>query len=125
MRTPPPALPSRDDASEPEQSWLQREGADAGLSIRIVGQLLVIFVASLGFGFGIAKIRGLSGPSVLASALSMATVLTGLAGLFILKTSNAVGAGALALIMPSGQSAPYEEQYSFQESMAARGDVAG
>jgi hypothetical protein len=30
-----------------------------------------------------------------------------------------------AFTMPSGKTTPYEEQFSYQEAMAARGDVAG
>jgi hypothetical protein len=125
MRPPPPVLPSCSDASGPEQSWLQRQGADAGLSLHLTGWLVLLFVAALGVGFLAAKIHGLSGASAFALALVVATVLTGGAGFFIRRLSTAAGAGALALVMPSGESDPYAEQFSFQESMAARGDVAG
>jgi hypothetical protein len=79
----------------------------------------------LAVGFLAAKVRGVSGPSAFAFALVVATVLTAAAGYFILRLSNAAGAGALALVMPSGKSTAYDEQFSFQEAMVARGDVAG
>ena len=39
--------------------------------------------------------------------------------------SGSAAAVAKAVTLPSGSSTPYEEQFSYQESMAARGDIAG
>ena len=50
------------------------------------------------------------------------TVLAFYAGL---ASSNAAGAVARAYTMPSGTSTPYGEQFSYQDALAARGDVAG
>lgn len=125
MRTPPPVLPDRDEVSAPERSWLQRQGADVGLSLQLLGYLILIFFAALAVGFLVAKVRGVSGASALALALVVATGLTAGVGGFILRLSSAAGAGALAVVMPSGRNDPYEEQYSYQEAMAVRGNVAG
>jgi len=125
MRTPPPVLPPRDEHSEPERSWLQQQGADGLLSLRMLGPMLLIFAVSFGFGMGAAQLRGWSGTPAMLFALVMALVLTALGGLFIHKSVNAAGAGFLAVVLPTGKSVPYEEQYSPVESMVARGDVAG
>jgi hypothetical protein len=33
------------------------------------------------------------------------------------------GAAALAIVFPDGSHTPYEEQYSYEEPLAARGDL--
>ncbi|HEV7990414.1 MAG TPA: hypothetical protein VGP25_01225 [Gemmatimonadaceae bacterium] len=116
MRTAPPVLPDRDDAFESEQSWLQRQGADVGLTLHTLGYLVLIFAAAMAVGFLAAKVRGMSGSSALACAFTVATVLTAGAGFFILEVSGAAGDGALAVVMPSGAGAPFEEQFSYRRS---------
>lgn len=122
MRTPPPVLPPRD---QPRRSWLQRQGADAGNMLQLGGYLLLIFAASLLVGFLLAQLRGIGGATAIAFAFVFATVLTAAAGVFILKLSGAAGATARALTFPTGASVPYEEQFSYQDSLVARGDVEG
>jgi hypothetical protein len=58
-------------------------------------------------------------------ALIVAVVLGG--GAFVLSTRLTAGVGAVAkaFTLPSGKSTPYEQTFSFQESLAIRGDVAG
>ena len=41
------------------------------------------------------------------------------------KFAGGSGAVMKAFTLPSGNSTPYEEQFSYQEAMAARGDVDG
>ena len=125
MRTPPPVLPERPDHSGDRPSWLQRQGPDVGLVYRFAGAFVLIVPASLLVGFVVARRLGLHGfPATLVS-LAVAGMLTAAAGFFILKLTDGAGAAALAIVQPSGRSNPYEEQYSFQESLAARGDAAG
>ncbi|MDB4882928.1 MAG: hypothetical protein JWL95_1694 [Gemmatimonadetes bacterium] len=125
MRTPPPVLPPRDEQSELPQSWLQRQGPDGSIALKVIVALGLIFAATLVAGIGAAKIRGLQGGGAIAFALAMATVLTGGAGVFILKLVGAGGVVAQAIIFPTGASSPYEEQFSYQQALAARGDVDG
>ena len=125
MRTPPPVLPARREDSGERSSWLQRQGADTGIALRIIGWLGPIFMMGLMLGYVVAKLRGLSGYPAGGIAILVAAVLTGGAAIFILKSASAAGAAALAIVLPSGKSNPYEEQFSYQESLAARGDVAG
>ena len=41
------------------------------------------------------------------------------------RVASAAGAGFRAFIQPSGSSTPYQATYSYEESLAARGDVSG
>jgi len=43
----------------------------------------------------------------------------------VLMVSDGAGAVAKSFTLPSGNSTPYEQQFSYQEALAARGDVAG
>ena len=125
MRTPPPVLPPRDERAELRRSWLQRQGADAGNMLQFVGYLLLIFAATLVIGFPLARLRGIEGAMAIVFAFVFAAVLTAAAGIFILRLSGAAGATARAITFPTGASVPYEEQFSYQDSLVARGDVAG
>jgi hypothetical protein len=118
-------LPERHDDSDERPSWLQRQGADTGLALRSVGWLGLIFVLGLALGYAGATLIGFSGYPAAGLALLIALVLTAGAGVFILNVVKAAGAATLAVLFPSGKSSPYEEQFSYQESLAARGDVAG
>ena len=61
----------------------------------------------------------------LVRALCIA-LLIGAATYFVTaRLSDAAGAVAKSFTLPSGASTPYEQTFSFQESMAVRGDVAG
>lgn len=42
-----------------------------------------------------------------------------------LRIAHGAGKGFLHALQPSGASTPYQAQYSYQESLAAKGDVAG
>ena len=125
MRTPPPVLSPRDERDELRESWLQRQRADAGNVLRLGGYLVLIFAGMLLIGFLLARLRGIGGVTGIAFAWTFASVLTAATGIFILKLTGAAGATARAITFPTGASVPYEEQFSYQESMAARGDVAG
>jgi hypothetical protein len=105
---------------------MDRNGPDASLKIRAARYSIIIFPLSLlmwgklvGDKFGIG---GLTGLLLILGGSIGTTVLAFYAGL---ATSHAGGAVARAYTMPSGKSTPYEEQFSYQEALAARGDVAG
>jgi hypothetical protein len=95
------------------------------MSMRLTGALGMIFVISFGFGVGVGNLRGMSGATGGAFALVISLLLTGAARVFILTVTAGGGAVAQAIAFPTGNSTPYAVQYSFQESLAARGDVAG
>jgi hypothetical protein len=125
MRTPPPVLPAPEQREESRESWLQSQRADAGNTLRLGGSLVLIFAAMLPVGFLLAKLRDIGGVMGIAFAWTFASVLTAATGIFILKVMGAAGATARAITFPTGASVPYEEQFSYQDSLVARGDVDG
>lgn len=103
-----------------------RHGPDAGLRLKAGGYAVITFglMAVMWYTVAVHKF-GLQGWRVISFTLvaaSLSALLTYRMGL-----ASAAGAGGIAryVTMPSGASTPYEEQFSYQESLAARGDVAG
>ena len=127
MRTPPPVLPP--SGSEPSQykpTWFDRVGPDAGIRLRggayaAAAGFIVVAVVMLFAGQG--------GSDVLFTALIGAIIAGGLVFVAVYYMSNkfadTAGAVAKAFTLPSGNSTPYEQGFSHQESLAIRGDVAG
>lgn len=76
-------------------------------------------------GYGIGLVTGATGwrmlLSVFASALAAGVItrylITGVIGL--------VGRAVAGAVLPSGRSTPYENSYSYEQSLAARGDLSG
>ena len=105
---------------------MDRAGPEAGITLRSARYSLFVFPLALAlWGAGVTQKLGFQGlPAILLTVVGalLTTVVTFYAGL---ATANAGGAIARAYTMPSGNSTPYEEQFSYQESLAARGDVAG
>lgn len=103
-----------------------RHGPDAGLRLKAGGYALVTFCLMTVMWYTVAGqkfgLRGWRAISFTLVAASLSAILTYRMGL-----ASAAGAGGIAryVTMPSGASTPYEEQFSYQESLAARGDVAG
>ena len=98
-------------------SRVDRHAADGGLLMRAFPFALVMFAGwtvlfrVLGFPLAIAVIpAGLVTAAVLWAATNAASAAGRLFGRFLL---------------PSGESTPYEHQFSREEAMAARGDVTG
>lgn len=104
---------------------MDRRGPDAAISIRAARYAIIVFPLSLVL-FGVVRTKlGLVGvPGILFVVVGAvaATVATHVAGLV---SANAAGSVARAYTMPTGASTPYEDQFSYQESLAIRGDVAG
>lgn len=100
-----------------EKTMLDRLGPDGARYIQLIGPgfMIIVFVTlalalagvPLWFGFPIGLV-----------AAAIATAL-------IYHFSEATGQGFLSFLQPSGSSTPYEKQYSLQESLAIRGNVAG
>ncbi len=126
MRTPPPVLPSgKEDSPDYKRSLLDREGPDAVLHLRAVAGGGMVFLVSLVIWGLVMRQHEIEGFEAAALTLLGAAVTGYLAFHVVLKLTSAGGAVAGAVIFPTGQSTPYEHQFSYQESLAARGDVAG
>ena len=110
-------LRRRDDSVAYQKTMFDRLGPDAGDRVKLVGpSVIFMFLITIGCMRG-----GLSLiPSLLLGLLG-AVLISAIILLVIDRTS----AGFMHFIWPSGSSTPYEKQYSLQESLAIRGDVAG
>lgn len=125
-----PRFHGKNQSEEPDtggyqRTWLDRQGPDGALAIRAITTAgIMFFVMLLVWGL-VAKQQGLDGwraaVCTLGGALASAWVVYWVSFNF----SGAAGAVAKSVTLPSGESTPYEEQYSWQESLAARGDIAG
>lgn len=125
MRTPPPVLPPEGDQPEYKQSWLQRQGPDSIILVVVAGRMAPLFPAFFLLSVAVAVLRGMSLLAALGIGLVAAILLTAATAFFIRKWTDAGGAVFQKINMPSGRSTPYEEQFSYQETLAARGDVTG
>jgi hypothetical protein len=124
MRTPPPASPQTSDTpKEYEPTWLDRTGADGGVQLRAMGYGALVFAITFLALLFAAAAGGIRLGGILG-ALAVAALLGGLVGFVGRRLSDTAGAVAKAFTLPSGLSTPYEQQFSRQESLAARGDVA-
>lgn len=127
MRTPPPVLPpdDGDTANAYRPTWLDRAGPDGGLALRAIGYgFLVAAIIVLAVVIIALRGGGINLPTLLITLVAAAG-----AGALTAYSGTGLGSAAGQLVkrvtLPSGSSTPYEEQYSYQESLAARGDVSG
>jgi hypothetical protein len=125
MRTPPPVLPDEDTPTGYHPTLLDRLGPDAMFVMRArLAGVITLFVSFPIFIRALSN-RGVGGTQGALFAGGLA-VLAGLLAYWLpLRFIKAAGDAALALTFPSGKSTPYEEQFSYQDSLEARGDVAG
>jgi hypothetical protein len=126
MRTPPPVLPPANDGDPAYRStWLDRTGPDGPMRMKAYASgILVGGVAMMGLALGISQ-RKLDFPGAWLAAVLLAVGIGWLGSRTAVAISNSAGAVAREFTLPSGNSTPYEQTFSFQESLAARGDVAG
>ena len=98
-------------------SRLDRHGPDGALILRAIPFVLVMFA-----GWTLLFVR-LGFP--LAGAVIPGGLLTGAITWAGMSGASAVGRLFGRFLFPTGESTPYEHQYSREEAMAARGDVNG
>lgn len=103
---------------------LDRHGPDAVYVIRgAVWSLPALVIGVLLGGFAAGQL-GLTGGYAIAFVLA-ATAIVGPGTLLLALTiTNTVAAGVGAAVWPSGASTPYEEQFSAEEALLARGQVS-
>jgi hypothetical protein len=125
MRTPPPALPPGEPSDRYKTTMFDRHGPDAGMRLRTAGYAAMMFVLTSAMWYLLATRRlGLTGLLATLFALICASLSSALVYRMALGVAGGAGAVARAYTMPRGSSTPYEEQFSYQEALAARGDVA-
>jgi hypothetical protein len=126
MRTPPPVLPTgEEDSPDYQRSWMDRVGADAPLQLRAASYGAMVGVMLFAGALLAISAGGKVSGAALLTALVIATIVGVLVATMASRLAGGAGAVAKAFTMPSGNSTPYEQQFSYQESMAARGDMAG
>jgi hypothetical protein len=100
-----------------QRTMMDKLGPDGGRLLRLIGPAILI-ITFLSF---VLRLAGVA-PWL---AFTIAVVAAIVAAFLIHHFSEATGRGFLSFLQPSGSSTPYEKQYSLQQSMAIRGDVAG
>jgi tetratricopeptide (TPR) repeat protein len=114
--------------AEYRATFTDRFGAEGTDLIRAFNWSIIPIVAGIGIGVTWAAKRGLPVNSTLAFAyvalggIIGAMIFGGGALLFILSVSRGAGEGFGAFVQPQGE---YERDYSREDSLVARGDVAG
>jgi hypothetical protein len=117
MRTPPPVLPpGREHSPDYKRTWFDREGPDAALRLRAATYGALVTVLTFA---AVPRREGL------VIALLIAAVLGGVVFYLVVSITDGAGAMATSFTLPSGNSTPYEQTFSFQEALVAKGDVAG
>lgn len=127
MRTPPPVLPEDHDASEgyASRSVMDRLGPDGALEIRARVSAVLAFVIAFPIMAAASRYRPLTAPHPFLTGLLGASAASAILYFMVARAPAAVGELAGRVTLPTGSSTPYEEQFSREESLAARGDVAG
>ena len=122
MRTPPPVLPP--DHNAPAYKSGRFGDADGALRMRAMMYAVMVGTLATTALLAAAAQGGKLGGGTVLGALLVGVILgtlTGYAGLAIGTGASAV---AKAVTLPSGKSTPYEDQFSYQQSLEARGDLA-
>jgi hypothetical protein len=101
-------------------TWIDRHGGQGVFDLTIFAYCGVVFVCLVGALGALARYGLISGWVVLPAAL----VLGGGGMAVMLRATHGVARGFGALTLPSGDSTPYEHQFSLEDAMAARGDLA-
>ena len=120
-----PHLPPPRKPPDPYRPTLfDRHGPEAALHLKAGRYAAMVFLVTAAMWYTVATRRlGLMG----FTATLFTAVASALSALLSYRLGLASGnaAGKVARVMTSGTGIPYEEQFSYQESLAARGDVAG
>jgi len=93
------------------------------LRLRSLISSCVVALTGIVFGAFLAITRGRNAVTVVAWSLGMGAVTGAVSLVFMRFMSQTAGAGFLAFTQPSGASTPSEAQFSYQDALAARGDV--
>ena len=126
MRTPPPVLPPRQEIPEYKTTLMDRVGPDIGYRMKAIGYGLMVFGITTGATFLIMAQGGSNvGWGAIVGTLLFAALLGALVTAMGLGIASGSGTVMKAFTLPTGNSTPYEEQFSYQEAMIARGDMDG
>lgn len=108
-----------------KSSWFDRLGPDAASRVR--SAVMAIGFSPLGAiaGATAAAKMGMS-PAGVRNLAVLGAVLGGLCVYFFMRAIPRMGASAMqAALFPTGNTSPYETDFSFESSLAMKGDVKG
>lgn len=125
---PEPLLPNQSTAPDPADSayqstLLDRLGPEGAMVVRARVTAVVAFVVAFPIVVMASKYRPTTAAHPWLTGLVGATIAAWLIYTMMTRFPAAVGAGALAMTAPSGKSTPYADQFSREDSLAARGDL--
>jgi hypothetical protein len=101
-----------------------KHGPDAALSVKAFSYGLMVFGITTGAVFLLLAQGGMStGWLAIVLTLVISAMLGTIVGFAGHKFATTSGAAAKAFIWPSGDTTPYERQFSYQESLAIRGQM--
>ena len=106
------------------KTLFDKRGPEAAQFNQIVSSLIIPVVAGGFIGAALAARRDLAAPLVALSALAGAILLGTWWWFFVSRVSRGAGAAFGEFIQPTGNRTPYEPQYSEQDAMVMRGQVA-
>ena len=125
MRTPPPVLPSPDDTSRPQDSWLASFGGDAALQGKALGYGCLVTAVTFGAGIILSLLGGVPSLAAVLALVAVALALGTLTAYMGSRMGEGAGVVVQSFVQPSGNSTPYEQSFSYQEAMIMRGDIDG
>jgi hypothetical protein len=111
--------------SEYKRTLFDKLGPEAADLFRLGSWMIIPVVAGASIGAGLAVRAGIGGFGVVLAVLVGAILGAAGTALFVLSVSTGAGAAFGSFIQPSGNRTPYERQFSYEDSLVMRGDVAG
>jgi len=115
---------TKNQRDEYKRSLFDKHGPEAAHLGQVRSSLIIPVVAGGFIGAGVAAKKNLSPTLVALSALVGAVLLTALWWFFVTRASRGAGVLFGEFIQPSGDRTPYQQQYSEQDAMVMRGEVA-
>lgn len=126
MRTPPPVLQRGDPAAAHRTTLFDSHGPEAATRVKAAAYAAMVFALTAAMSWMLATqpldLGGFGAVLFTLVAASGSAAVCYRAGVL---SSGAAGGVARPVTMPSGASSPYEDQFSYQDALAARGDVVG
>ena len=120
-----PSVPPDGERAVPayKLTLLDRMGPEGALVMRARVVSVLTFVITFPLMSAAAQLRTATAAHPLLAGLVGASLAAALVHFMLSSLPAAAGAAALAVTFPKGDTTPYEEQFSLEESFAARGDI--
>lgn len=110
---------------EYKRTLFDKLGPEAADLFKVGSWMVVPVTAGMFIGSALAIRAELALAGIVLSALVGALLGGAGAALFVVSASRGAGEAFGSFLQPSGNRTPYERQYSYEDSLVMRGDVAG